>query len=179
MYGADLAAQPANLLYSLGFGILTGVVYDVFRIIRLSFGSGKAAVFIQDLLFFLVFAFSSFTFILYINNGTLRIYIFLAETLGFFLYYFTLGTFVMKISEKTAAVLKKIRRILFRILSFPVVYLLKLSAKIQICIKKFIKSKFFNKRLLQKHTNLLYNKNIKEGKCLFSKREKVKNREIQ
>ncbi len=104
------------ILYSFGIGILLGVIYDVFRIIRMAFTlpglvtdeyKGRAhrsrfsvncIVFICDILFFLIAAVISAIFIFYVNNGRIRGIAIFGSLCGFVLYYNTVGRLVTMIS---------------------------------------------------------------------------------
>lgn len=182
MYIEGVSSQVRNFLFSLGFGFLVGIFYDVFRILRLVVSSGKTAVFIGDLLYVLLSAAATFLFLLTVNDGQVRGYILAGELIGFLVWYISFGAFAVRVTGKIVGVLKKAFRGIFRIILYPFYklyavlrrFLAKISEKGQKKAKKIAnKSKF---HLKMKHA-LLYNHCIKancrnkEGKE-YEKKEK-------
>lgn len=80
--------------YSLVFGVLLGVLYDVFRIFRLIFLKNKVAVIFQDILFWVIAGFGTFLFFLATNFGHIRFYMLLGMLIGALAYYLTIGRLV-------------------------------------------------------------------------------------
>lgn len=77
--------------YGLVFGCLIGVVYDFFRVFRLIFHAGTVMLFIEDLIFSLLFAISVFAFCFVFNSGKIRFFYLIAALLGWLIYYLTVG----------------------------------------------------------------------------------------
>ncbi len=115
-----MAAQTRLFLMSFGFGFLLGVVYDLFRIVRLTLTRGKAAVFVMDVLYFLLAGIAVFIFMLAYNSGEIRFYLLLGILLGFLIYYFTFGAFVLKWSNRIIRALRRLTRLVGRIVWAPV-----------------------------------------------------------
>ncbi len=111
-YIQGLARQTEIFFYSLGFGFLLGIVYDVFRTLRLIISKSKVFVFFMDLLYFSFCAFATFCFIMAIDSGKVRIYVASGEILGWLIYYFSFGAVALKVSN---AVIGFIRKIFLRI----------------------------------------------------------------
>ena len=67
-------------------GIIIGLLFDFFRILRKSFKTKDTITYIEDILFWIltgvVILYSIFTF----NNGEIRLFMFLAIILGIILY---------------------------------------------------------------------------------------------
>lgn len=114
-----IAAQTRLFLMSFGFGFLLGVVYDLFRIARLTVTRGKAAVFVMDVLYFFLAGIAVFIFMLAFNSGEIRFYLLLGIVLGFLIYYFTFGAFILKWSNRIIRALRRLLRFLFRVISAP------------------------------------------------------------
>lgn len=162
MYGITVAAQTKNLLLGLGLGFIIGIIYDIFRIIRLSISRGRTAVFIQDILFFLLFSGITFSFCLGVNNGEVRFYIIFAEVLGFLIYYFSFGSFVIKLSDTVISALRRFFSFVFKLFKTPVLFIFRIFSLIFGKISKFTRksSKKVGKKLkflLQRNYSLLYN----------------------
>ena len=100
-YITSLSSQAKNFLFSLGFGVLIGVLYDLLRIVRMSVSSSKRALYITDFIFVFTASVATFLFCLTVTDGQLRFYILFGEALGFFIYYLSFGIIAVKFSTKT------------------------------------------------------------------------------
>ena len=89
-------------------GIVIGVLFDIFRIIRRSFKTPDFLTYIEDILFWLltgiILLFTIFTF----NNGEIRLYIFVSLLFGLTIYLLTLSKLFIKINVKIIGIIKKI-----------------------------------------------------------------------
>lgn len=99
-YIISLSTQAKGFLFSLGFGLIMGIVYDVIRIIRLSFTKSKAALIVADFLYVILCSLASFLFMLTVTDGQIRSFIIIGELTGFFIYYFTFGFLAVKITSE-------------------------------------------------------------------------------
>lgn len=99
MYMLTIADQTRLFLLALGLGFLLGIVYDLFRVVRMAFTMRRVGVFIQDVLFFLTCAAATFLFLLAVNQGEIRGFIIAGEGLGFLIYYFSFGLLAVRVSS--------------------------------------------------------------------------------
>lgn len=106
--------QLELFVYSLIFGVLLGVLYDVFRIFRLIFFKNKVAVIFQDILFWIIAGFSAFLFFLATNFGHIRIYMLLGMLIGALVYYLTIGRLVFLLVKSVCDTVKKIISFIWR-----------------------------------------------------------------
>ncbi len=94
-------------------GILIGVLFDIFRILRKSFHTVDWITYMQDILFWILagglMLFSIFTF----NNGEIRSYVFIGILIGIIIYMLAISRFFIKSSVTVIEFLKKI-------LSYPI-----------------------------------------------------------
>lgn len=165
MYMLTIADQTRLFLLALGLGFLLGVVYDLFRVLRMAFTMRRVGVFIQDVLFFLTCASVTFIFLLAVNQGEVRGFIIAGEGLGFLIYYFSFGLLAVKVSSFLVHAIQR----LFYLISLPFRALFRLFrrlfGKIGISVKKtskkIAKKSKFN---LKHHKTLLYNL-IKKAKA--------------
>ena len=97
--------QVFGLSVLLGEGL--GLVYEVFRLLRLAFFSQKTVVFVQDVLFSLTALVSTFVFVVAVNGGQLRFFLLIGELCGFMVYYFTLGTLIFHLSSLIIGTVRK------------------------------------------------------------------------
>ena len=102
----SLTQQFTIFFYSTLLGIALGMVYDLFRTLRLFGLKSAVAVFIEDIVFWLVCMLSTFVFTLIHNNGELRLYIILFEIIGFLIQHFTVGNAVFKLLKHSFNALK-------------------------------------------------------------------------
>lgn len=106
---ADYDSQSLLFLYALISGAASGIVYELFRAIRVSGLGGKVFTFISDMLFCI---FLSFLYVLLIYNfsyGEIRLYAFFGMLGGFCAYYFTLGKLMNMIYRKIRQAINKHR----------------------------------------------------------------------
>lgn len=96
----SLSSQLLVFVYSLALGLILGVAYDFFRIVRMVINSKNIAVFLQDVLYFIVSGLITFFFVLGVNSGNSRFYILAGEAVGWILYHITLGEVVYRCSGK-------------------------------------------------------------------------------
>ena len=104
-------------LFCLGIfmitGILIGVLFDIFRILRKSFYTADWITYIQDVLFWILagsmMLFSIFTF----NHGEIRSYVFIGILIGIVIYMLAISKLFVKSSVNIILFLKKV-------LSYPI-----------------------------------------------------------
>lgn len=135
-------------------GFLMGIVYDFFRFLRFVFVK-KAAVFLLDFIFFVIYSAVFFILLLGYNNGTVRALYFTAYFLGTVLYVFTVFRLTKRLQSWAAG---NIRKLLKKIIN---------------CIKKllqFVKRLYYNVVVLSKKP--LLKKRKSKGKKSGVKNEK-------
>lgn len=84
------------LIFSLN-GIIIGLIFDFFRILRISFKTSNLMTFIQDIMFWIITGISIIFFIYRFSDGIIRFYMFLGLFLGFFIYILTISQYIIKI----------------------------------------------------------------------------------
>lgn len=112
----SLTQQVTSFAASLILGALLGIVFEVFRTVRSLFGGGTVAVFIQDVVFWIISSFVVYIFFLIFTKGTVRYFVLIGAFLGFTVYMKTIGKF-------TAFLFRQI----FRPIKFAVQQLIKLA----------------------------------------------------
>ena len=102
------------LIFTLD-GIIIGILFDFFRILRKTIKTKDFVTYIQDCLFWiltgLLILYSIFTF----NNGEIRLYLFLAIIIGIILYILIASHYIIKINVLIINLLKKILKIPFNV----------------------------------------------------------------
>ena len=111
-------------------GILIGILFDFFRILRKSFNTKDIVTYIEDFLFWIltgiIILYSIFTF----NNGEIRLYMFVAMIIGIILYMVLFSKHIIKTNVFIITYLNKFFQILFNFFKIPITYILKLIRKI-------------------------------------------------
>ncbi len=159
-YIQGLSEQTEIFFLSLGFGFLLGVVYDVFRVVRLIISRSAWFTVFMDILYFLICAFLIFSFNLVVDSGKIRVYVLLGDMLGWFIYYFSLGAITARLSNKFVSSARRLMTVIFR----PVCRLKnrfdrKMSGFVSFPQKIMRKIKKKAKYDLQKYTSMVYNLN--------------------
>jgi len=161
-----------NQVYTFGIfifnGLIIGLLFDTFRILRKSFKTSNIITTIQDITFWilsgLIIIYSLFNF----ANGELRIYIFLGIVLGYSLYLLLFSKIYVKTSVLIIAFTKKI---IHYLLIVPIIFTYKIIVKIIFNPIKFIYIKLLKimskpiKKLVIKVKKTIFNsKKISEKK---------------
>ena len=106
----ELNVQFDIIIYSFLAGILTGVLFDVYRIVR-GFKCCKAIIIIEDILFWILCALIIFTFLLYTNYAFLGVYVYLFIFIAITNYFKTLSKYVISGEKNILIKLFKVFRI--------------------------------------------------------------------
>ena len=105
---SEVYRQLFCLFIFILIGIIIGILFDCFRILRKSFKTADWITYIQDIIFWIltgiIILFSIFKF----NNGEIRSYIILGIFFGALLYILTISKFVVKYSVLAIQLLKRI-----------------------------------------------------------------------
>ena len=81
-------------------GILIGLLFDFFRILRKAIKTKDIVTYIEDILFWILTGFILLFSICTFNNGEIRLYMFIGTFIGVFLYMISISTYVIKINMK-------------------------------------------------------------------------------
>ena len=141
-------------------GILIGVIFDIFRVLRRTFKTSDFITYIQDVIFWILTGILLLYVLLKFSSGEIRIYNFIAILIGFIVYMLTISKYFMKINVIILKFLKKIVCEIIRIILVPIKFILKLLRKI------FSPFTFFVI-------------NIKNGILNFKKKEKKEKKEMK
>lgn len=80
-----------SLLQALATGVVLGIYYDAFRLLRRVARFDPVSVMMQDLIFWVTSAVFVFFICVRLNNGYIRIYFVLLAMLGWLIYFLTAG----------------------------------------------------------------------------------------
>ena len=138
-------------------GIVIGLLFDFFRILRKSFKTNDFITYIEDILFWILAGIILLYSIFIFNNGEIRLFMFLAVLLGIIIYILSISSYIIKINVKIINCIKFIIIKIWNIISIPFTYIIKILRKlffrpisfIIINIKKFsidYSKKLYNKK---------------------------------
>lgn len=131
------------LVFSLT-GVIIGILFDFFRILRRTIKTSNFITYIEDVVFWILTGFLILYNIWYFNNGEIRIYMFLGIILGVLIYMLTLSSILIKIFSN-------LFRILINVLELPFKAIISVYRKLITAIEKiFIK---FSKKITNKKGN--------------------------
>jgi len=138
-------------------GLIIGLLFDVFRILRKSFKTSDLITILQDILFWILTGIIILYSIFVFNNGEIRFFMFIGIFLGAGLYMLLLSKYVIKFSVTIISILKKIISFILKIILFPLQWIYKITKKL---IKRPILFCFINikKTIRQISTKILKNK---------------------
>ena len=173
VYIQGVAEQTQIFLFSIGFGFLLGILYDVFRTVRMIISESKGFVLFMDLLYFLVCTFLNFCYILTVDYGKIRFYVVFAQILGWLIYYFSFGAVAIRFSRFVSKAVRGLAGLAFKPINavFKRIKLLynKIFGFNKKIIRKFAKKTKFN---LQKRQGIVYNLIGYFDKCSHNKKQR-------
>ncbi len=133
-------------------GMLIGLLFDFFRILRKTFKTNDIITYIEDILFWIltggIILYSIFTF----NNGEIRLFLFIGILLGCIFYMLTLSSYIIKTNTAIINFLKKIIGKILNVILFPIKCILKIIKRIL-----FKPISFLTINIRKNSTNLLKN----------------------
>ena len=134
-------------------GILIGLIFDIFRIIRKLFKTPDFLTYIEDICFWIISGLILIYSIFIFNNGEIRLYMFIAISLGIITYILTFSRFFVIIGYKFSNFVKKLiiniliiplkilNKLLFRPITFIAIHIRNISKNFSIKFSKYITKK--------------------------------------
>ena len=142
------------LIFTLN-GIIIGLLFDFFRILRRSFKTSDFITYIEDTLFWVLTGFLILYSIFVFNNGEIRLFMFLGIIIGVALYMLLLSKHIIKINVYIISVLKKVFVTIGKIVFYPISIIMSFIRKIFIRPITFL---FINFRNFTKNLKNMTNK---------------------
>ena len=137
---------------SIILGAVCGLVFDVFRSLRLRIRAGLKTVAFQDILFWLIMSALFFAAVYKYNSGQLRFYIFIGAFLGLALYLMTVSKVCILFISLIIKAIISAAGFLYKILTYPVRIIVIPLGKIN---KKVCRVLFKTKKMIKKTKNKL------------------------
>lgn len=159
-------------VYSVVIGAILGVVYDVFRIQRITMKSENGIshlniikdiiILVEDIIFAVISAVVIIIMIFHVNNGRIRWFALFGTGIGFLVYYNTIGRIIMICSEKIISFIRycirMIKKFIYKVFIRPVILLCKFIAGL--IYVRYMKNK--NKLYTKKYMSQML-RNASEG----------------
>ena len=147
-------------------GVLIGLVFDSFRVLRRTFKTPNFVTYLEDIFFWIIATFIVLYSLFLFNNGQFRAYIFIGILLGIAIYMLFFSKTIMSLSVKIISVIKGIIIFVIKIISYPlnIIYkffyifiIMPVTKSIKI-MTKFFKSISKNTKKPNKNEEILQNK---------------------
>lgn len=184
-----LSAECLSFLRSCLLGVILGVFFDLFRILRRSFKCSGVVIAAQDMFYCFVAGYVTFCFLLKNCDGRLRWFVFCGELIGWVIFRLTLGNLFVALGYGILSALIRLIKFIFHIIISPFLILWRVfGVKVKSFIKerfKYVKKVCQNRKFrLKKQAALLYNyyiphfggriRSAKQGGKKMAKRKKRK-----
>lgn len=158
VYIQGITDQTRLFLLSVGFGFLLGILYDIFRTVRMIISERAFFVVTMDILYFCTCTFCNFCFVMALDNGRIRAFVALGEALGWIIYYFSFGAIAVKVTARTVRAVHRFFSFIFAPFGRAAVKFKRRGAERAAFLKKTSQKNDKNaKFILQKHRGIVYN----------------------
>ncbi|EOR26646.1 hypothetical protein SDC9_81201 [bioreactor metagenome] len=107
------------VMYSILSGVLIGIMFDLYNIIR-GVKIPKIIIILEDILFWVLTAIIVFTFLLYTNYAFLGPYVYIFMIITLMIYLKLISPTVLKLERYIIDKFSKVIRVLFKNLIYPV-----------------------------------------------------------
>ena len=114
----QISMQFNIVFFSILAGIITGILFDMYRIIR-GLSNFKAVMIVEDILFWILASIIVFTFLLYTNYAFLTPYVYIFICCTILLYMIFISKYFYSIEKFILDIIFKIIRVLLKNLSYP------------------------------------------------------------
>ena len=166
----DVINELSGFLLCTFGGIISGFLYDIFRIIRRLKNCGGVSVFIQDVLYWLINTALITGVIFYACSGDVRWYQYAAVVTGFLLYNVSLSKIVIACSVNVIKFTVKCAEVILKCVIYPFFLVYKLFYRPVKYINTKISEKITKIRLTMKHFCFTIKKSVKNLFIMCGKR---------
>ena len=166
----DVISELRVFLLCASGGVISGFLYDIFRIIRRLKECGRISVFIQDTIYWIINTLLVFGIIFYACSGDVRWYQYAAAVIGFLLYNAALSKIVISCSVALIRFILRCIEMLIKCIIFPFFMLYRIFYRPLRYIKTKISEKIAKIRLTTRHFCFTIKKSIKNLMAMCRKR---------
>ena len=115
----SVSSQFNLLIFSLLAGIITGILFDIYRVMRGINDPNKVITFIEDTLFWIFVSIIIFIFLLYMSYAYMRGYVYISIAVGIIIYMSFISKYFIKLLYRVVKRIVKTIRISFILLLYP------------------------------------------------------------
>jgi len=115
----SLLNQVKLIIFGLLSGIITGLLFDIYRLIRGFENPNKVLTAIQDLLFWVLTSIVIFVFLMYTNEGYINFYVYVCLIIGAYLYLKLLSRVFIKLQYKFLKFSGRAIRVVRNVILYP------------------------------------------------------------
>jgi len=169
----NVAYQTITFFMSIVFGMAACLVYDVFRIVHKLFCKSWLSIFVLDILYWLIMAFATFSFLLLRCTGEVRAFVLLGILCGFIICRFTLSPIFMIVALKIFKIIGSIIGLFRKPIRFLSFKIIKIFKKVLKMLKKLALE---TKNHLKQRMQVLYNYHINKKLNKKENRRKKSNK---
>lgn len=116
----SLSEQLAFLCFSLLAGILTGMMYDIYKLISRGGATKKIILYIEDILFWSLEAIVIFIFLIYTNHAFISAYVYICICIGLIIYLKYLSKYFIAVEYTIIGWVSKFFRIVINMIIYPI-----------------------------------------------------------
>jgi spore cortex biosynthesis protein YabQ len=120
----SISVQLRLIIFSFTAGIITGILFDIYRLIRGVTVLNKIVVFIEDILFWTFAAIAVFAFLLYTNYAYTDAYVYLWIALGIYIYFKILSRTFFNVEKNIFKLFGRLIRIIVNFVLYPVQFII-------------------------------------------------------
>lgn len=125
----EIGVQLDIIFYTFLSGVLVGILFDEYRIIRGS-NTIKIISIIEDILFWILTAIIIFIFLLYNSYAFLGMYVYVFIIISLNLYFKFISKYIIIVEKFIGKIIIKVLRVVFKHLIYPIkLFMLKISNK--------------------------------------------------
>lgn len=114
----SIELQLRIVIFSLLAGIVTGVLFDLYRVFR-GFNTNKIIMIIEDILFWILCSILIFVFLLYTNYAFVTPYVYLSIVIGILFYLKVMSRSFLKVEYGLIRNISQGLRVMFKYISYP------------------------------------------------------------
>lgn len=122
--------QLYSFIAYLVSGIIIGIFFDIFRILRKSFYTPDIITYIEDILFWIFTGLFLLLILFKFSNGQIRIYNILSLIFGVIIYMVYISKFFIRVNVKILTFIKKIIYKILNVILYPLRFSFKIIKKI-------------------------------------------------
>ncbi|MFL0248007.1 spore cortex biosynthesis protein YabQ [Candidatus Clostridium stratigraminis] len=115
----SVSTQFNLLIFSLLAGVITGILFDLYRVMRGINDPNKIITFIEDTLFWIFVSIIIFIFLLYMSYAYMRGYVYISIAVGIIIYMSFISKYFIKLLYRVVNRIAKIIRVSFILLLYP------------------------------------------------------------